>query len=506
MYIKIQDVNDKPPKFTQQSYTAYVSERTQLNTDVLKITATDTDLDSKIKYSIIEPIKATSKTGVHLVSTVPYDYKSAFKINESSGQITVNSSLDYSAAAVITLTVEARDLNAFFNKEKQFVTTEVTLYIQSFKDTNPIFKHRGWTGISPYIEVRVKEEMPIGMSLFKLLAEDPVTEEPIRNFKLVTPDEQHFVDMNVVTGDVLLQKRLDYEALNTTNFQFSVKAISTDGTRETVTLVNVTVENVNDNDPIFDKKEYRATVMESVKYPEKILTVAAMDNDAIITNYDRQIGYNAISFSLSGQNAAFFTIDNKTGVIQVAPNQTLDREKQSVLRFLVIAEDSLGKPSESRKTTADIIIDVLDVNDNAPIFPQKAYTAVIPENAPVNTFVANITATDPDEGPGGEIKYDFLTEGEANGLLKINPSTGEVRTKIPLTGKGRSEPYELVIRALDNGGQVPKQKSLQSDVSFTLYIGDVSSNDGIPFFIAPKIGQIANISEVNIKRINSSKL
>lgn len=122
---------------------------------------------------------------------------------------------------------------------------------------------------------------------------------------------------------------------------------------------------------------------------------------------------------------------------------------------------------------------------------------MVPENAEVNTFVFNISAIDPDDGPGGEVFYDFLIEGDAIGLLKINAKTGEIRTKAPLTGKGRSESYDMVIRAQDNGGRVEKQKSLYSDVPFVLFIGDVISNYA-PFFIAPKLGQIANITEVPI--------
>lgn len=109
----------------------------------------------------------------------------------------------------------------------------------------------------------------------------------------------------------------------------------------------------------------------------------------------------------------------------------------------------------------------------------------------------NISAVDADDGPGGEVFYDFLIEGDAIGLLKINAKTGEIHTKAPLTGKGRSEPYDMIIRAQDNGGRVEKQKSLFSDVPFVLFIGDVISNYA-PFFVAPRLGQIANITEASI--------
>lgn len=134
------------------------------------------------------------------------------------------------------------------------------------------------------------------------------------------------------------------------------------------------------------------------------------------------------------------------------------------------------------------------------MFSQKSYSAVIPENAASDTFVFNISASDADDGPGGEVFYDFLNEGEANGLLQINTKTGEIRTKAALTGKGRSEPYDMIVRAQDNGAKVDKQKSLFSDVPFVLFIGDVISNYA-PFFIAPKLGQIANITEVSSDNI-----
>lgn len=237
--------------------------------------------------------------------------------------------------------------------------------------------------------------------------------------------------------------------------------------------------------------------METARYPTEILAVQASDKDAELSDSDRIIGFHSVSYHLIGSNAGSFAIDNKTGVLLIAPGQSLDREKQSKIVLTVSAEDAPGKPSDRRKSTVEVTIDVLDVNDNAPMFSQKSYSAVIPENSALNALVANLSATDPDEGPGGEIRFEILDEGDANGLFKINVNTGEIRTKKSLTGKGRSEPYELIVRAQDNGDQLAKQKSLYTDVPLALFIGDVSSNDGIPVFVSPKVGQIVNISEVS---------
>lgn len=484
-------------RFVQQPYTAYISERTPIDAEVLKTTAVDTDVDAKLIYSITEPIKAASKTGIQLTSIASYDYRTAFRIDRNTGNIYVNNTLNHNLAAGIMLTVRVIDENAVYHKDQQFANAEVTIFVQSFIDTNPIFRNKDWVSNDPIVKATIKEEMPIGSTLFKLHAHDPVTEQIIDHFEIVRPDAFDFFTIDQQSGAVILQKRLDYEALNDTDIEFTVKAISDDELRESLTKVRVTVDNVNDNGPEFEQKIYRAVIVENSKYPDKVLTVRAKDMDAELTSYDRTIGYSKVIYSLTGSNAVNFIIDNETGIIQVAPDHIIDREKMAELKFTVIAEDAAGKPSETRRSTADVIVTVLDLNDVAPSFSQKSYSAVIPENAEKNTFVINISATDPDEGAGGEINYDFLNEGDAGGLLRINTKTGEIRTRTALTGKGRSEPYELMIRAQDNGGRIEKQKSLFNDVPFILFIGDVSANDGIPFFIAPKLGQIANVTEVS---------
>ncbi|XP_055628070.1 protocadherin-like wing polarity protein stan [Toxorhynchites rutilus septentrionalis] len=495
VYVKIQDVNDKPPKFSQQGYTAYISERSVPNTEVLRVSATDTDVNAKILYSIIEPMSAKTKAGIPLQQSAVQSYKTAFRIGEDTGVIYVNSALDYNQAAVITLTIRAVDVNAEYNIDMQEDRAEVTLFIQSFKDVNPVFKNKGWSTVRPKVEVKIKEEAPIGSAVMKIEATDPVMDVPITTFELLMPDVDGYFSLNEQTGDVILNKRLDYETINKMNIDFVVRALAKDKIRQSLAYVNVTVENVNDNAPVFEKEVYRTTVMESDRYPHKIITVKAKDDDALLTDKDKQLGYNSVRYSLEGSHANLFTIDNKTGEISIAKGQVLDREKQSVLKIVVIAKDSPGKTTDARRGYAEVVVDVLDVNDNAPIFGQKSYTAVIPENVLADTFVIVITAQDPDEGPGGEVRYDFLNEGEANGLLQINPKSGEIKTKVLLTGKGRSDPYEIIVRAQDNGSQLPKQRSLYNDTVFTLYIGDISANDGIPFFIAPKVGQIANVTE-----------
>ena len=182
---------------------------------MLKVAATDPDTNSEIEYSIIEPIKAVDKTGVALKSTTPYDYKTAFRINSTTGSIVVNRVLDYQVAAVVILTVQAKDLNAVVDKEKQVADVEVTIYIQAYSDDNPSFTNPGWSPNNPTIRVTVPEEQPLGTTLLMLSAKEPMTGWPVQRFELVREDDDEgYVNVGVQSGNVVLSKRLDYEALN----------------------------------------------------------------------------------------------------------------------------------------------------------------------------------------------------------------------------------------------------------------------------------------------------
>ncbi|KAK0090985.1 hypothetical protein PV326_003908 [Microctonus aethiopoides] len=491
--VNILDVNNKPPKFSNSTYLVYVSERAIIGDSVLKVLALDPDTDANIEYSIIEPINAVDKTGVALKSTTPYDYKSAFKINSTTGLISVNRLLDYQVAAVIILTVQAQDTNAIVDKEVQIDKAEVTIYIQAFSDDNPIFFNPGWSLNNPIIRVSVPEEQPLGTTLLMLSAKES-TGNPVQRFELVREnDEESYVNVGVQSGNVVLSKRLDYELLDDKSIKFKVRALARDYdiTRKmSETTVIVAVQDINDNSPLFTQKNYKVSVMEDAKPSKIILNVKAIDTDSSITEQEIKRGYGEVRYALTGENANLFKIDSISGNIEIAENTTLDRERQSVLRFFVIASDMPQGGAEQRTTRVLVTVDILDVNDNAPSFPQTSYTAVIPENAPTNVSVVNITASDPDEGKGGKIYFEIIDEGEANGLFKINHETGEILSAKKLTGKGRTDPYNMRVRAQDGGHPV-----LHSDVLLTLYIGDVVSNDGVPLFIRPTLEEIAYISE-----------
>lgn len=253
VFVTIIDVNDKPPKFNMSESTTYISEKTKIGDAVTKMVAYDTDVNSKLKYTFAEPIKALSKAGVQLKSNSPYDYKNLFRIDEDTGEIFVNGTLDYSQASITILTIRVEDVNAELNKENQYAIIEHTIYIQPYADKNPQFTNPGWTTANPIIHHKIKEEQPMGITVLVLTAEDPVSGHLVSNFKVINA-ETGLLQVDPLTGQVVLTKHLDYEELTNPNLTLTVKATSNDGSKHSTAKVIIEVINLNDNAPIFEKE------------------------------------------------------------------------------------------------------------------------------------------------------------------------------------------------------------------------------------------------------------
>lgn len=474
-------------RFRKASYTAYVPERNK-GMEVLRVEALDSDLDEMLKYSIIHPVYATTKAGFKLNPT-NFDYKSIFRINEDTGSIVLMKNLESSGLYSVTLTVKVEDINAL-NGTNQSDTSEVIFYIQSFKESGPIFLNEGWNHIEKKLNLRVNEEMPVGATIIQFDAIDPFSNEPIFDFEM---DSQEYFKLQ--ENKLVISRVIDYESIDSTHFAFDIKAISHDSF--SVAHLSIEIQNINDNIPIFDKSFYKAAVLESVKESEVILKVKAIDNDAIRNENDKFSGYSNIAYSLSGANSALCTI-SKDGEIRLAKNQSLDREKLSIIHFQVIAEDSFGKPLTAKKSFVNVSIEVLDINDNSPKFlnamKNGVIVSVLSESSQPSTLILKLESFDADEGLASEVRYEVVNEGELKSLLALNAKSGELKTAKFLTGRGRSEPYEIIVRAIDNGNHIPKQRSLFTDQIVHIFVGDTFKNDGIPFFISPQ-DEEANVLE-----------
>ena len=102
------------------------------------------------------------------------------------------------------------------------------------------------------------------------------------------------------------------------------------------------------------------------------------------------------------------TSGSGAGELRLVIVRPLDRERVDEYRLKIMAADG-GTPA--RSGIVEVRVEVLDVNDNSPVFERHKYEATIVENAPPRTVVARVVASDPDSGLSGRHHYNFRSRG-----------------------------------------------------------------------------------------------
>ncbi|XP_053214575.1 cadherin-23-like [Panonychus citri] len=515
----VEDVNNKPPKFGKDGYVIYLSDSQFVpGYEIMTIRAADTDSNAKIRYDLdLESIKVRDKTGA-LVGRSEY-FNNLLKIDPASGVISVNGTVDSERASIIVVPIVARDINGQADDGSSFdqkASADLTIYIQSHGERNPVFI-APWTPSEPTYEINLPEETLIGSTVFVLSAKNPLTGKPITNFKKIdSTDPEGYFSVNKLTGVITINRRIDYESLIVKQIKFSVEAVGqpAKGSEEylggekftSVANILVSVVDVNDNSPVFLQDNYRASVLETAKWPQIVLTVSATDRDSG--------PFGSIGYHLSGDGSDMFEINNRSGILRIRQGANLDRERKSIYNLQATAIDNfreeIDKNSDdsivsmksqgngfrggNRKTTVSVVIELIDVNDNSPKFSRDLYEIIVPESAPVGSRAGSVSAIDPDEGRNGQVYYEiaFLENfpDPREELFTIDRSTGELFVNKSLSGKGRIDPYIIHIVARDSG-----RESFSSHTKFSIIIGDIAANDGVPRFVRPAENEIIYLTE-----------
>ncbi|NWT05623.1 PCDC2 protein, partial [Mionectes macconnelli] len=206
----------------------------------------------------------------------------------------------------------------------------------------------------------------------------------------------------------------------------------------------VEIQDINDNDPVFPSSQARLEISESVAAGARFPLESAQDPD---------VGINSLqTYQLSANPN--FALDVQTRVdgskyAELVLEKELDREEQRELNLVLTALDGGSPP---RSAHVQIYIDVVDANDNAPVFNQSTYKASVRENTPSGTLVARISAYDLDDGPNGDIVYSFSshTPVKVRELFALDSTTGELRIKGQLDYE-EAKLYEIYLQAKDKG-------------------------------------------------------
>ncbi|XP_007565853.1 protocadherin gamma-A6-like [Poecilia formosa] len=303
-------------------------------------------------------------------------------------------------------------------------------------------------GVS-YGEVRyvLPEEMKRG-SVIGNVALDlglQASELQARRARVVAKGTSQLCELDTASGNLLVSQRIDREELcaqaSICILQFQLLL---EDPLQAFSLV-LDVADINDNSPVFATGNVKLDLVESTVLGRRFPLESAHDPD---------LGTNSIrEYKLSHND--HFALEMSTQINgntypELVLKRQLDREAKAEHVLEINGIDG-GKPV--RSGTAFIHINVLDANDNVPVFSQNVYKASVPENSVIGTLITTLNATDLDEGIYGEITYSLShLSDKMGGHIEVSPLTGEVRVAGVIDYEEASS-HELGIQAKDGGGQ-----------------------------------------------------
>ncbi|XP_075337481.1 protocadherin alpha-8-like isoform X20 [Odontesthes bonariensis] len=285
-----------------------------------------------------------------------------------------------------------------------------------------------------------------------------------RKYRIVSSDAESLFHVNQNDGILYVSRKIDREEVcaQISTCVINVKTILENPLE--IHYVEVEVMDVNDHSPTFTETNKRLEISESVLPGARFQLKAARDSDS---------GHFSVQqYKLSPNDHFRLEVKDKgdDGKIPILVVQkSLDRETAGSHSLILTAQDG-GKPPKTGNM--NILVKVLDVNDNVPIFSKDVYSVTLSENAAVGTTVIEVNATDLDDGPNGDVMYSFSNSVNQNilNLFDINLLTGELTVK-DLIDYEEKDRYEIEIEASDKG-----LAPLTTEKSVIITIVDVNDN------------------------------
>ncbi|XP_071314673.1 protocadherin gamma-C5-like [Trachinotus anak] len=325
-----------------------------------------------------------------------------------------------------------------------------------------------WTTIHGQTRYSIPEELKQG-SVVGNLAKDlglGLSEIFERKLRVASEAGEQYFSVDAGKGELVVNDRIDREALcgQSASCVLPLQVIIDNPLQ--LYRVEVEIQDINDNSPIFPSQEVTLQIAESTATGARFPVETAQDLD---------VGVNSVrSYTLSKDDFFSLKIKDVSGgrkVPELVLSKSLDREKKPVHQLVLTAIDG-GNPVKSG--TSLITINVLDINDHFPVFEKNVYKVSISENSVQGASVLKLSAKDIDEGANGDVEYSFGTHTPDNVLsvFDIDSLTGE----ISLTGKLDFETnanYEIDVCARDKG--TPRMEG-----HCTVHIEVIDVNDNAP--------------------------
>lgn len=474
--VEVTDENDNSPQFSQASYQASLDENTPVGVSVLKVEATDVD---------------EGKNGF-VTYTIANAGASPFTIDPFTGVISTSEHLDYELTKRrYHLRVWASDSGSPFS---QVTECPVTITLNNVNDNIPLFERVG-------CNTTVPPDLPVGHKVVELSAIDSDELQQLR-YVIQSGNELQVFAIDSVSGAVSLKQPIPVG-----EGAFTLRVVADDGKhRSEESVVRITVTNRGDEPTVHCREtgvfkqltdkliqsikpvlagqeedvfsDVHLTNRHSPKFNSSLPTSVDLDEDHPLNSTilkfeatDADTGFNGkLVYAISsGNEDGCFSIDTFTGNLHLVC--ALDREAKEFYILNITAYD-LGMPQTS--AWKFIAVNIVDVNDNVPLFDQLRYVVRVPENVEPDSVIFTAHAVDLDLDASGSILYSLLTSVD---MFRIDQATGEVKV-VGHLDRETTPRYDLRIQAKD---RAKLGSQLSSTAELVVVLKDV--NDNSPKFV-----------------------
>uniref|UniRef100_A0A8C7NJP5 Protocadherin-15 n=1 Tax=Oncorhynchus mykiss TaxID=8022 RepID=A0A8C7NJP5_ONCMY len=439
LIIDVLDENNQAPYFQFQSYQGYVSESSPVGTTI----SASSNLTAPL--GIIALDKDIEESKDPLVTVTLDDFSTSFAITPTgiTRYLRLLKPVDREKQMTYTFTMMASD------GVQESTRVTVNILVIDANDNTPTFGEVSYS-------VKVFTDMQQGETVLQLMALD--ADEGLNGlvtYEILAGAQGVFI-INNRTGRITIAPGI---ALSVgLSYALTVKAADNAPEiqrRSSITTVYIEVLPPNNQSPPrFPLFIYNLEVSEAMRIGAILLNLQATDRENDPITY--QI--------LSGDTQQVFNLSKTIGLLLLG--KPLDRETTDQYRLIVTASD--GNPGGTSTTTVNIV--VTDVNDNDPKFDLTLPRNLTVQEEKANVFVGQVTATDPDAGANGLVRYRIVNHP---GLFTITEN-GSISTVVPLDREVRSQ-YDLIVEASD--GAVDPRRT-----TFTLSVQVTDIDDNSPEF------------------------
>ncbi|XP_030251996.1 protocadherin alpha-2-like [Sparus aurata] len=296
------------------------------------------------------------------------------------------------------------------------------------------------------ISYSISEEVDKGTAVGNLAKDLNLSVQQLQStgLQLTSGYNKRYFDINNESGVLFVNERIDREEFcpNTVKCSLNIEAILSNP--RSLHRIEVVINDINDNAPSFLEEITTIDMSESSYVGERHPLSIADDAD---------VGINSVKTYKLNPNDHFSLDIQSNGDQSVSAElvlqKALDREKQAVIELTLTAIDG-GKPPKTG--TLQIQINVLDVNDNSPLFSKSLYKVQVVENANIGTALLTLTASDLDDGVNSQIVFSFTEKGRLNpdDKFALNDNTGEISVKGNIDHE-ENQAYEVRVQARDKG-------------------------------------------------------